>query len=153
MNIGDAIETAIWLDGRETRGQRTRYDGDVRKAIADLCSEQGVVHGPVVFSVLKPGDERVPPVPDHISGPDVRLLHAEAKVVGIAMEVNPSRFVSDLDPKDVARLREITRRGHRKANPHDAPLTDDECDAMIEALGPDAAADAVRSAVNAGAIH
>ena len=59
----------------------------------------------------------------------------------------PGSFVLDLDPLDLQRLREITRRASGRH------LTDFECDAVIENYGPDVAAAVVRRAVNWGTIH
>ena len=56
---------------------------------------------------------------------------------------NPSllrgSFVFDLEPKDLQRLREITRRGSGRCL-----LTDFECDLIIEQLGPDILMDTLR---------
>lgn len=153
MRLGDTMEAAIWLAGTETPEQRTRYEADVRKAISRASRDSGLIHGPVVFTELKPGDARVPEVPAHITGPDVRLLVAEADAVDHLVVIERSGFVSDLDPIDLERLRLITRRQHERSEPGAARLTDEQADSIIEALGPDAAADAVRDAVNRGALH
>lgn len=57
---------------------------------------------------MKPGDERVPGVPDHIQGQDVRLLVGEALVLGRKTVLKLNSFLNDLDPKDLTRLRQIT---------------------------------------------
>lgn len=146
MHVGSTIESAIWLTGTEPEHLRDRYERDVRESIAMLCAETGFVHGPVTFTVKQPGDDRVPPVPDHISGPDVRLLVAEAEVVGQGPEVSTRGFVGELDAKDLERLRGIVRRQRPE-------LSDVECDDVIEELGPGAALDALEHAVNGGAVH
>ena len=48
-------------------------------------------------------------------------------------------FVLNLDPKDLLRLRKITRRASGQHN-----LTDYECDMIIEELGPDTAVETLR---------
>lgn len=142
MKVGDKIETGIWLDGRETPQDRAEYERDVRQAIADLCADHGMVHGPVRLMELKPGDERTPAVPDHIQGPDVRLLAVEADIVG---ELSLRRgFIGDLEPKDLDRLRSITRAKWLAEYPWREP-TLDELDAIIEEFGPEAALDDLRA--------
>ncbi|MFQ5619450.1 MAG: hypothetical protein ACE5FR_10790 [Rhodospirillales bacterium] len=63
-------------------------------------------------------------------------------------------FITDLDPVDLRRLREITRRIHARDFPHLPVLTDHQCDVVIETVYPKARAAeairAVREAVNRG---
>ncbi len=63
-------------------------------------------------------------------------------------------FITDLDPVDLRRLREITRRIHARDFPHLPVLTDHQCDVVIETVYPKArtaeAIRAVREAVNRG---
>ena len=67
--------------------------------------------------------------------------------------VLPGFFNSLLEPGDLARLRTLTRWAHRAHNPTDRPLTDFECDEVIDALGPEAAAETLRDAVDTGTLH
>ena len=50
----------------------------------------------------------------------------------------PGSFVLELDPKDLFRLRKITRRASGKH------LTDYECDMIIEELGPEVVIEELR---------
>jgi hypothetical protein len=143
----DVIENAIWITGDEPPEIRKRYEGDVCMSIDELCEEMGWTHGPVKFYTKRPGDERVPPVPDHIQGSKVRLLIGEARIIGTALEIPKGSFVANLDKKDLMRLRLITRM---KAG---RPLSDEECDAIIEEIGPEAALDTIRYAVDGSIIH
>ncbi len=60
-------------------------------------------------------------------------------------------FLTDLDPVDLRRLREITRRIHAKEFPRLPVLTDHQCDVVIERIGgPLHAEQIVREAVNRG---
>ena len=43
MNIGDVIETAMWIDGRETPEQRRKFEDDVSAALAAAQSESGLI--------------------------------------------------------------------------------------------------------------
>lgn len=151
VKVGDVVETAMWLCGRETPEQRQAFEDDVRAAMLRAQDEHGVVLGAVVYVEKRPGDDRVPPVPDHIAGPDVRLLVAEAKAI-CAMphfDLAESRFVDELEPDDLARLRKITRDGYARMMAQHGftmpPLTDRQCDTIISDLGPEAALDALRA--------
>jgi hypothetical protein len=147
-DVGDMVETAIWLTGDESKELRERYEGDVRLAMDDLCTELGLVHGPILFSVQRPGEERVPEVPDHISGQCVRLLVGQTLIVDKAPTIsNEGSFINNLDPKDLFRLRDITRR----VAPH--YLTDAECDAVIEELGVDTALETLKENVRPFGLH
>lgn len=138
MNLGDVIESGIWLTGDEPQELKVRYKQDVTQAIDDLCREHNVLHGPVQWIEKKPGEDRVPEVPDHIQGSNVRLLIAEAEVTEYAPITSQGSFVANLEKKDLLRLRAITRRAAKTL------LTDQDCDDIIEQLGPDAALETLR---------
>lgn len=141
MKIGDVIEAAIWITGDENQSTRKRYEQDVCQAISDMSADARFEHGPVIFTEKRPGDDRVPPVPDHIHGSRVRLLVAESTVTGIAVQTPKGSFVANLEKKDLLRLRLITRMAAK------SELTDDECDKIIEEIGPEAAVDTLRKNV------
>ena len=143
MKIGDVIESAIWITGDESPSTRTRYEQDVRQAIADLCAEEGFEHGPVTFIEKRPGDDRVPPVPDHVQGSRVRLLVCEAQILCKRVATSEGSFVANLDKKDLLRLRSITRKECLKQHPGHA-MTDSDCDQYIERFGPEAAIETLR---------
>lgn len=140
MRIGDVIESSIWMTGDESQAVRQQYELDVSQAIGSLCDEHGFECGPVKFSEKHPSEDRVPEVPDHIQGSRVRLLVAEAEVIARVVRVEGS-FVANLETKDLQRLRLITRQASRQV------LTDQECDAIIERYGPDAAIETLRKHV------
>ena len=145
MGIGDVIEHAIWVTGDESLELRNRFKDDVIKAIDDLCDEHRVNHGPVVWTEKRPGDDRVPVVPDHIQGQRVRLLVAETEVVAIRPLEKPVSFIANLDRIDLLRLRKITRKAHDKHL--NGELSDAECDRIIEDCGPEAALETLRQTV------
>lgn len=136
MNIGDLIESAIWVTGDEPPELRARYEQDVREAISYLCFEHGFVSGEVTFIEKHPMDDVIE-VPDHVFGQRVRLLVGEATVVEKLIESSKGSFVANLDIKDLQRLRGIIRT-HRQ-------LSDLDCDEIIEQIGPEAAVDTLRS--------
>lgn len=140
MKEGDVVESAIWLTGEETEEQRMAYEYQVCGAISMLCRENGFFSGPVQFVEKRPGDARVPDVPEHIHGDRVRLLIAEATVVAEVPVTLEGSFVNNLSPADLERLRAITRK-------HSFPemLSDSQCDKIIEDYGPRAALATLKS--------
>lgn len=142
MKPGDVLEYAIWLDGTETKELKDRFEGDLRTALASIPA----ITGPLIMTEKKPGEERVPKVPDHLQGPDVRLLVGEAAVIDL-IEPDEGNFVGDLEPKDLERLRTILRRVHQSYNPGKPELSMEKCDEYINRNGPDAALEALREQV------
>jgi len=143
MEIGDVIENAIWMTGDEPEGMKERYKSDVLGTFDDLCEKEGVVYGPITMHELKPGDHRCPEVPDHVQGSRVRLLVLESTVVKKLVVEGESSFVGNLDRADLVKLRKITR--DRAAKNLKRILSNDECDYIIETLGPDAAISTLRT--------
>lgn len=139
LTTGEVIQSAVWITGDEPQELRKRYEEDVTQAIDDLCREHGVLHSPIHWSEKLPGAEGVPPVPDHIQGSRVRLLIAEAVVTNQLAPLSSSgSFIANLEKRDLLRLRVITRRASRQS------LSNQECDEIIESLGPEAALDTLR---------
>ncbi len=128
MRIGDVIESSIWVNGEESPHQRALFEQDVIEALDYFCSENGFDHGLVTFTKKHPMDEDVPEVPDHIQGQKVMLLVAASTVTGKRIETSKGSFVAELEYKDLLTLRAIIRK---KRN-----LSDADCDALIEEIGP-----------------
>ena len=149
MRPGDVLEAAIWLDGRETAEHRALYEADLREQLARAGDLHGMVIGPLMWTEKGVGEDRVPTVPGQIAGPDVRLLVAEARVVCRLPDYTIAgfSFVDELDPADLARLRRITRAAHASRNPGHR-LTDAECDAVIDEIGPETALRTLKQAVD-----
>ena len=104
----------------------------------ETARQQNTALTPLRGTEKRPGDDRVPPVPDHIQGPDVLLLVAEADVQ-VLMGYDPGNFLAELEPRDLGRLRGITRAAYARRYPVRAPLTNPQCDTLINDLGLDAA--------------
>lgn len=134
MKIGELAECAIWIDGTESEAMLRQWKADV-SYLMQMEREPKPRLGPVTFEIKRPGDDRVPQVPDHLQGPDVRLLVATAEVLGFEV-ARRSSFVDDLDEKDLMRLRAMTRKAHGKRG----HLTDEMCDQIIDRMGPTVAA-------------
>jgi len=155
LNIGMPVEVAVWLTGRETGAQIERWRRDVAAELGRFELENGVLLGERVWTEKRPGEDRVPKVPAHISGPNVRLWVCEACVAAPARPVieKATGFVHDLDKRDLERLRALTREAHAAAWPTAPILTDAECDEVIERVGPGVALKRLYDGVNAGAFH
>ena len=146
MKPGDILETAIWVRGDEPEGMKARFERDMQAMLADMAMAEGIIIGALVMTEMRPGEPRVPEVPDYIQGPDVRLLVGEASVIGDVFE-SAGTFVADLEPTDLERLRTILRRVHQAYNPGKPELTTEKCDEYINQHGPDAALAALREQV------
>lgn len=147
---GDTLEAAVWLDGRESNCQVKRFIDDAVAGMMKQVEEAGhrLLAEAVQLSVKRPGEDRVPEVPDHIQGDDVRLLVIEALVIPSkqAAIANESRFAADLEPDDFRRLCKITRKAYKEFMPHiKKPLTEAQCATIINDIGPEAARDALKS--------
>ena len=138
MKPGETIETAIWLNGTETPELLARFQADAAEIMLEVAMSEGVALTPLRWATKQISDERVPEVPDHIQGPDVRLLVAEADVMeNVTKDI--SRFLSELEPRDLVRLRRVTRDAYARQWPGQTVLTNRQCDTLINDLGPEAA--------------
>lgn len=131
MKIGDLAECAVWVDGTESEAMLRQWRTDCAYMMAN-SQQPALKLGPVSFEIKRPGEYRVPPVPDHIKGPDVRLLVGSAEVIGFEA-VRAQSFLNELSEADLMRLRKATRKAHKRN------LPDAVCDQIIERLGPVAA--------------
>lgn len=159
MKIGDVIESAIWMDGRETTEQKNYHMQCVCQALDDFSSENGFTIGPVTFVEKLPGGDRAPKVPKHIetSTDDmsrIRMLVGETKIHSRIpiVQLTENTLVASLGETDLNRLREITRTAYRK-HVKGGSLTNAECDAVIEELGPDVAIQTLRDEVSTSLYH
>lgn len=152
MKPGETLEVAIWMTGRETPEQIEAAEAAIARSFDATCAERNVKIGPVLFEEKRPGEDRVPQVPDHVSGPDVRLLVATAEIVARAPELKRYSFLAELEPDDLQRLRLLTRQAFEQHYPGQT-LNDAECDAVIELIGPESAMKTVRAAVDGGHVH
>ena len=152
---GAVIDFWFWADGSETPEVLAQFKADMQTAITERAKAHGVLVTPARYIEKRPGDPHVPDVPKHISGPNVRLVGCEATVIGDAQQLKVTSFLADLDPVDLERLRIVTRRAHKHVNPDGslAPISDEECDRVIEELGPQAAVDVIRRAVDSQLVH
>ncbi len=131
------LEVAIWYDANEQLDPITFCSESIKDMIDMVCTKKNHTHGDINYEILKPEDDRVPSVPrwlEIIDGAIPRLLVATTEVMS-NIQQEPLNMVGDLDKKDLKRLRAITRREHRMAHPNTTPLTNRECDQLIDRLG------------------
>ena len=144
MTPGETLQASIWMDGLESEAQVERFKREAFEAMQHKAQAAGYGLTPLRWAELRPGDPRVPDVPMHIavagvlSKPNVRLLVGEADLV--AVNIN-SNFLAELEPKDLERLRAVTRRAYeeswrrwlaRKVVCGECPgLTDRQCDRAV----------------------
>jgi hypothetical protein len=144
MKPGQMVESAIWLSGEETEQMIQAWKDRVRENTDQTAKNFNVEVGPFTWVIKYPGDDRVPPVPDHIKGIDVKLLVGEASVIAKKTVIHKqSGFVYELTNEDRKLLHRITRKAFAKRQPG-SKLSDQHCDAVIEQLGPEAALKTLR---------
>ncbi len=145
--LSKEIEFAIWYDANEHLDPINSCGESIKDALDAICVKNKVGHGKISYEILKPGDDRVPPVPrwlETTNGVIPRLLVATAETSSHLYQ-GPMGIVGDLDKKDIARLRVIVQRVHRKFHPKTTPLTDPECDRIIDQQGIEVVMDQLRS--------
>ena len=146
---GNEVEFAIWYDAGEHLDPINSCSESIKDALDAVCATKNVGHGEISYEILKPGDDRVPLVPrwlEIITGAIPRLLLATTKTTS-SLHHGPTGIIGDLDKKDIVRLRVITRRAHRMAHPKTTPLTNQECDRIIDQVGIEVVMDQLRSSV------
>ncbi len=147
----EELEVAIWYDANEYVDPIKSCSESIRDMIDIMCAGTKDTHGDIDYKILKPGDDRVPSVPRwlaKVKNATPRLLVATTKtrlMSSVRQEI-PS-ITGDLDKKDIARLRLITQKAHHKSCPDDSPLTNYECDQIIDKLGIEIVMDQLRSSV------
>lgn len=151
MKPGEIAEFGIWLSGEETEEQLHNWKTiEVPKIIERTEKQFNVVLKNIRFIVKSPGEDRVPQVPKHIKGANVKLLISEADVFAGPQAIKMQKGIAnDLDQKSLQTLRRITRREHSKAHPGMPALNNQQCDAVINRLG----TEIIVQMLNGKAIH
>lgn len=147
IRVGDTIQMSAWMDGRETPEQIEAWKTDIQNHAKQQMDAEGLILGPWRYETRQPGGDQVPEVPDHITGPKVELLIGEADVVGKMEIAKTPGFIFDLREEDLMKLRTLIRRKYQEFRPG-IRLTDQQCDALIERFGPEAAHKVVRKKVD-----
>lgn len=141
------LEFAVWYDANKHLTPVETVRDSFSEIIDYFCETMGLSRGSIDFDILKPGDDRVPEVPrwlEQVHKVVPRLLVVTASVSPRVVE-SQGDMTTELDTTDLTILRGITRRQHRKANPEAGPLTDQQCDKIIDELGMDVVLSQLRS--------
>ena len=145
----DTSTLACWIsddtDPRVVEHWKTVTAPSLFKASAD---DAGVILSEPRFYTLEPGEGRAGTPPDGAQGTNMRLLVAECAVRGFKPRTEESNFLLDLDPKDLAYLRKVTKRA---ASPH--KISNEQADAIIMRYGPVTAQKLLKSAVDDRHLH
>ena len=134
---GRELEIAIWYDANKYLDPMNSCDESIKDMLDIVCAKNKVVRADIDYEILKPGDDRVPPIPrwlEIVDGVVPRLFVATAKIVSNVHQ-EPIGIIGDLDKKDIIKLRFITKREYHKVHPNSTPLTNHECDQIIDKLG------------------
>lgn len=142
--IGQHIERAWYFRSELERPEAERR---IKAAIIEEALEHGASLTAPEWETLEPGDERIDPARPE-KWREARVLVGRCLVVDITRPVQPESFLAGLERKDLDRLRSVTRVMHRRAKPKAPPLTDAECDEIIEDIGPQVGAQMLADAVN-----
>jgi hypothetical protein len=143
LRSGDVIDFAsCWLTGGEDQTRRDDIARSLIEAKPAIEQQFEVRFGPATIHELA-ANESPWPVPNHIQGQTPTLLVARATVKARRPQKR-SLFLTELEPADLALLRRITRRVRKRIYPNEGPLTDRQCDTVINDLGPDAALETLR---------
>lgn len=131
IQIGQPFECAAWFDpANPDAHDKTKQS--LLIAMTRLQEGAHVVFGEFCWTILEPGDDRVPDPPE--TAPNgIQLMLVDAEVVEMRGALADASFITDLDYIDLEILRRLTRKC---AAMHGQTLTDDECDVMIEQIGP-----------------
>lgn len=142
----DTAELAVWISDSDPPGKLKWWkEEEAPRRFKESAEAARVKLGPIRFYELQPGEDRAGTPPDNIQGINVRLLVAEADVLGfLPMPAPEYRFTDELKFEDLQKMRAATRRGYGPVLAADGksyrPLRDDECDKIINQIGPEAAA-------------
>lgn len=142
IKIGTYCECAAWFNPANPKA----HDGTKNALVVSMAvlqSQNDVVFGEFTWMILQPGDDRVPDPPaDAPNG--IELMLVEAQVVENKMPLENASFITDLAFSDLTMLRELTRRSAAHVGQR---LTDSECDAIIEHIGPKMAEQVLSTAI------
>lgn len=147
MKPGDNLEWALWYNATEHPVDPISTCRDTIEEMMDVsCKKHNLTHGKVTFEILKPGEDRVPEVPNWLeqqkgSMPRLIVVHSVAEEI---IKSNTG-ILGDLDKKDIARLRLATRRIHKQYHPKAEELSDQECDYIIDQMGIEVVMEQLRS--------
>lgn len=144
MSDPEMFREALWFNS-EADGERQSAERGIVKIMAAFAEEAQVSMGPVIYYELSADDVRVvdPPVEWQAGTPVCLVGVSEVTALPNLYLTGFSAFTHELDVQDLDKLRTIHRKQYALAHPADVmengQLTDAECDAGINEIGPDIA--------------
>lgn len=150
-NKDEVLEIAIWFNAAKIFDPLERFGETIKEALAVTSKQRNAVHGDITHDILKPSDDRVPPVPnwlENIKGcvPRLLIVYTPIKNKSSVTKTIPD-LVADLDKKDLGRLRAIVRHAHQKAQPNTTLLSNIECDEIINKCGMETVMEELKNSV------
>ncbi len=145
--IGDILEFAFWVTGEETEEEIHAMAEQADKRMSDVMRDDNIMLAKCGVVELKMGDERLPELPNHIHGPDVRCLIFEARVLLDLPAPSKSRFADELEKDDFRRLSVINQTAYSRLFPNAPPLTHGQQKTIINGIGEEAVLDVLRGYV------
>ena len=151
----DTALLALWISDDDPPAKLKWWrEQEAPRIFNESADAAGATLGPMRWYELSPGEGLAGTPPKDIQGTNVRLLVAEADVVDwTGLLPDGPGFLDELTYEDLVQLRQATRRSFGPCLNADGKsyreLRDDECDRIINLVGPEAA---VREMVS-GTIH
>jgi hypothetical protein len=126
ISRGELVQAALWFNAEHAQ-EKDSAKLAITVMLKKFAAGSGCILGPVEWSEID--DRRVPAPPKHFMGTPKCLL-GSAEILAL---VPCSTFTDQLGEDDLAALRAATRRN----SPNH--LSDEECDDIINELGPETA--------------
>lgn len=138
--LGDYVERSDWF-----WDERSKFIAEkiIAEAIAYCLNELGADHTEIEWETLKLGDPRIDGDPPR-SECYLRIGCVRITKLPIHLVTN-TPLSKDLEPEDLLKMRIATRQAHSRNYPHLSVLTDDQCDIIIDEIGPSSAVKGILS--------
>ena len=138
MKIGDILEPAsMWYNADHPKEKEAAERG-IESVLTMMAEEDNVVIGPIEWETLDPMSPRLPEPPGIFQG-TIRCRVGYAYVV--AHKETGYSMSGDLSDEDRETMRIATRK--KWAQVHGEILSDEDCDKLLDQVGPEAAAETI----------
>ena len=127
---GDWLRQAYWYNA-DNPEEKNDAEDKVTTAILELAMGFGVTTKPIQWEHISPDSPQVPAPPDRLHG-NIKCAIGSAEVI-CPVYTGP-KFTEEIEPHELAELREATRRAHWKVA--GTYLSTEDCDDRINDRGP-----------------
>ncbi len=147
--VGQVFETGDWY---ATPQQKLQVEQSLVIWFAQQGAENNCRFGEIEYEAMPSWHQRAPSPPPE-SG--MWFLAGRSRVIWVQPTVtrHVARLTDDLEPKDLDRMRHITRQAYRHRWPGKPDLTDQQTDDIINAVGPESAIKTLRDSVDSGYVN